>query len=225
MREGCNEAHSCLTSEVPSLASWGRLRHNYPPNLWPLQSPKIIPHSPIHFMKRKEFLRTHISPTHSRVFFFISNESVYRSIFIAHYEMLQMLLYMLVYNFFVCLFVFWYVLNKSTTFVAAITGAFNTGHDGLTSYPPAILGQSKEAHEIYKCFGHVQPTAKLTCSIIMGECVMIVVKSFTDGTEGNKLVLSGIDVVVIGPHSPHVSCTVDQPGRIKDHSISQQTRN
>lgn len=46
----------------------------------------------------------------------------------------------------------------------------------------------------------------------------------TNGTEGNKLVLSGIDVVVIGPHSPHVSCTVDQPGRIKDHSVSQQTR-
>ncbi len=47
----------------------------------------------------------------------------------------------------------------------------------------------------------------------------------TDGTEGNKLVLSGIDAVVIRPHSPHVSCTVDQPGRIKGHGVSQQTRN
>lgn len=46
----------------------------------------------------------------------------------------------------------------------------------------------------------------------------------TNGTEGNKLVLSGIDVVVVGPHSPHVSGAVDQPGRIKDHGVSQQTR-
>lgn len=225
MREGCNEAHSCLTSEVPSLASWGRLRHNYPPNLWPLQSPKIIPHNPIHFMKRKEFLRTHISPTHSRVFFLFQMRVYIDQSSLLTTKCCKCFCICWFITFFVCLFVFWYVLNKSTTFVAAITGAFNTGHDGLTSYPPAILGQSKEAHEIYKCFGHVQPTAKLTCSIIMGECVMIVVKSFTDGTEGNKLVLSGIDVVVIGPHSPHVSCTVDQPGRIKDHSISQQTRN
>lgn len=80
---------------------------------------------------------------------------------------------------FFCFVCFWYVLIKSTTFVTAITGALNTGQDGLTSYPPAILGQSKEAHDIDKHFGHIQPTAKLTCSIIMGECVMIVVKSFT----------------------------------------------
>lgn len=46
----------------------------------------------------------------------------------------------------------------------------------------------------------------------------------TNGTKGNKRILSGIDVGVIGPHSPHVSCTVDQPGRIKDHSVSQQAR-
>ncbi len=135
MREGSNEAHGCLTSEVPSLASWGRLRHIYPPNLWlipedfnpvpgdPLlkslattlikhtwsgqssssrllencrqvcwsrleinfpgewvpgsrvedlwhiPSPKIISHSPIHVMKRIEFLKTHISPTHSSFLF------------------------------------------------------------------------------------------------------------------------------------------------------------
>jgi len=68
---------------------------------------------------------------------------------------------------------------KSTTFVAAITGALSTGYDGLVSYPLAFLRQAKEAHKIDKSFGQVQPTAKLTCSIIMGECVMIVVKSFT----------------------------------------------
>ncbi len=134
-REGSNEAHGCLTSEVPSLASWGRLRHIHPPNLWlipedfnpvpgdPLlkslattlikhtwsgqssssrllencrqvcwsrleinfpgewvprsrvedlwhiPSPKITTHSPIHVMKRIEFLKTHISPTHSSFLF------------------------------------------------------------------------------------------------------------------------------------------------------------
>ncbi len=240
-REGSNEAHGCLTSEVPSLASWGRLRHIYPPDLWlipedfnpvpgdPLlkslattiikhtwsgqssssrllencrqvcwsrleinfpgewvprsrvedlwhiPSPKIITHSPIHVMKRIEFLKTHISPTHSS---FLFHMRVYIDQSSLHTKKCCKCFCICCLTFFVCLF-FSYVLNKSTTFVAAITGALSAGYDGLTSYPPAILGQSKEAHEIYKRLGQIQLTAKLTCSVIMGECVMIVVKSFT----------------------------------------------
>lgn len=44
----------------------------------------------------------------------------------------------------------------------------------------------------------------------------------TYSTEGNKHVLSGVDVVVKGPHAPHVGSTINQPGGIKDHSVSQK---
>lgn len=70
-------------------------------------------------------------------------------------------------------------MNKLTTFVTAIASAFNTSYDSLMRYPSAVRGQAKVTHEIYKSFGHIQLTAKLTCSIIMGKRVMVVVKSFT----------------------------------------------
>lgn len=36
----------------------------------------------------------------------------------------------------------------------------------------------------------------------------------TYGTEGDKSVLPGVDVAVIGPVSPHVRGAVDQPGGV-----------
>lgn len=52
--------------------------------------------------------------------------------------------------------------------------------------------------------------------------VKFVTFTLTYSTEGNKFVLSGINTLVVGPHSPHVGSTVDQPGGIKNHGVPQQ---
>lgn len=56
----------------------------------------------------------------------------------------------------------------------------------------------------------------------VSECTRSCV-SHTYSTECDKRVLPGADVLVIGPVSPHMSCTVDQPGSVKHHRVPQQT--
>lgn len=108
--------------------------------------------------------------------------------------------------------------------VAAVTSALYSGHDHLVGHSLAVLGQAQEAHEVDETSGKVQLAAKLTGCIIIGECVVVIVKSFTYSAERDKLVLPGVDVVVIGPVTPHVSRTVDQPGGIQHQSVPQQSR-
>lgn len=96
MREGCNEAHGCLTSEVPFLATRGRRRYNYSPNLWSLSSPKPSPQSNTLHEKEKDFLELML--VQCTLKFLILYKSGYKSIFIVHGEMLQMHLYILAYR-------------------------------------------------------------------------------------------------------------------------------
>lgn len=44
----------------------------------------------------------------------------------------------------------------------------------------------------------------------------------TYGAESDKLVLSGVDVLVVGLVSPHVGCAVDQPSGVEHHGVPQQ---
>lgn len=46
----------------------------------------------------------------------------------------------------------------------------------------------------------------------------------TYSAERDKLVLPGVDALVIGPVSPHVSGTVDQPGGVQHQGVPQQSR-
>lgn len=46
----------------------------------------------------------------------------------------------------------------------------------------------------------------------------------TYSAERDKLVLPGVDVLVIGPVPPHVSRTVDQPGGVEHQGVPQQGR-
>lgn len=45
----------------------------------------------------------------------------------------------------------------------------------------------------------------------------------TYSAERDKLVLPGVDVLVIGPVPPHVRRTVDQPGGIQHQGVPQQS--
>lgn len=46
----------------------------------------------------------------------------------------------------------------------------------------------------------------------------------TYSAERDKLVLPGVDGLVIGPVSPHVSRAVDQPGGIQHQGVPQESR-
>lgn len=45
----------------------------------------------------------------------------------------------------------------------------------------------------------------------------------TYSTESDKLVLSGVDGLVIGPVSPHVGSAVDQPGSVQHQGVPKQS--
>lgn len=108
--------------------------------------------------------------------------------------------------------------------MASVSCALYSGLDRLAGHSLAILGQAQEAHEVDETSGKVQLAAKLAGCIVIWERVVIVVKSFTYSAERDKRVLSGVDVLVVGPVSPHVSRAVDQPAGVQHQRVPQQSR-
>lgn len=78
------------------------------------------------------------------------------------------------------------------TSVASISSALYPGQDHLTGDSLAVLGQAQEAHRVDETSGNVQLPAKLAGCIVIGECVMIVVKAFTCKVEENYMNDSGL---------------------------------
>lgn len=85
----------------------------------------------------------------------------------------------------------------------------------------SVIRLSNVGHGIDEGSGDVEPPAKLTGGIVLWECVVVVVEAFTHCPEGDYHVLCRVDTLVIGPHAPHVGCTVDQPGSIEPHHIAK----
>lgn len=63
--------------------------------------------------------------------------------------------------------------------MASVSGALYSGHDHLVGHPLAVLGQAHETHEVDETSGKVQLAAKLAGCIVIGERVVVVVKSLT----------------------------------------------
>lgn len=66
----------------------------------------------------------------------------------------------------------------SATFVAAVTCSLYASPDCFLQHPFAVLGQTQEAHAVYKGSGEIELEAKLTGGVVKGECVMVVVEAF-----------------------------------------------
>lgn len=62
--------------------------------------------------------------------------------------------------------------------VTSISSALHPGQDQLVGRSLAVLGQAEEAHKVDETSGKVQLAAKLAGCIVIGERVVVVVKSF-----------------------------------------------
>lgn len=65
------------------------------------------------------------------------------------------------------------------TSMASISRALYSGQDYFMGHSLTVLCQAQEAHEVDETSGKVQLAAKLTCCIVIGKRVVIVVKSLT----------------------------------------------
>lgn len=63
--------------------------------------------------------------------------------------------------------------------VAPVSSTLQSGHDKLMGHSLAVLGQTQETHEVDETSGKVQLAAKLAGCIVIGERVVVIVKSFT----------------------------------------------
>lgn len=86
------------------------------------------------------------------------------------------------WSFFFSVVLLWSCDHNSTilaTPVASISGALYSGRDHLVGHSLAVLGQAQETHEVDETSGKVQLAAKLAGCIVIGERVVVVVKSLT----------------------------------------------
>lgn len=63
--------------------------------------------------------------------------------------------------------------------VTPISSALHSGHDHFMGHSLAVLGQAQETHQVDETSGKVQLAAKLTGCIVIRECVVVIMISFS----------------------------------------------
>lgn len=66
----------------------------------------------------------------------------------------------------------------SATLVAAVACSLYASSNRFLQHPLAVLGQTQEAHGVYKGGGEIELAAELAGGVVEGECVMVVVEAF-----------------------------------------------
>ena len=78
----------------------------------------------------------------------------------------------------------------SATFVAVVARSLHASHDNFLRHPLDVPGETHEAHEVYEGGGEVELAAELTCGVVEGERVVVVVEAFAWEKKSKKKDLS-----------------------------------
>lgn len=106
--------------------------------------------------------------------------------------------------------------------------AINILASGVLSFPIvdetlghlfAVVDLTDGCHQVDKLLGHVDATAELCGRVVKRKSVVVVVVSFSEGTERYKKILSRLDVLVVGLITEHVSSRVDEPRRVERSDV------
>lgn len=92
------------------------------------------------------------------------------------------------------LILFVWVLFFLATAVTSVSGALYPRLDNLTGHPLAILSQAQKAHEVDEAGGEVQLAAVLAGGIVVGESVVVVVKSLTWTSQRNRKLCFSLNI-------------------------------
>lgn len=103
----------------------------------------------------------------------------------------------------------------------SITCPLFAGLDHLHCGPLTVVSQAQVAHEVDEAGGGVVAQTELTGGVVEGEGVVKVVESFTNSSESNEAVFSGIDVLVVGFVPIHVRSAVDKPRNVERDGVAQ----
>lgn len=63
--------------------------------------------------------------------------------------------------------------------VSDVTRSLHASNDCYFGNCLWVFGQTQSTHEVYKGSGEVEPAAKLTCSIVVGERMVVVMEAFS----------------------------------------------
>jgi hypothetical protein len=87
-----------------------------------------------------------------------------------------------------------------------------------------IVCQADQMHDVNECFGEIKYSSKLSCGVVIRECVVVVVKAFSDREEGDPVIFSRTDFHIVWSMAKEMGSRIDEPGGVQDEYLAIDVR-
>jgi len=87
---------------------------------------------------------------------------------------------------------------------------------------PEVIGEPHLGPEVNHGSSGIEEVGNLSCLVVHGESVMVVVPSLSTGTETHEDVLTRVNSLIVGSLTPEVSGTVDEPGAVEGPAVPHE---
>ena len=93
--------------------------------------------------------------------------------------------------------------------------------DGLVRHLPSIVDESQSRQDVEETRRHVQLWTPLTCRVVIGKGVVVVMVTFPESCVTDNGVVCSFGVCVVASLPPEVSRAVHQPGAVERGDVTK----